>query len=47
MAEDEMFGWYIDSLDKSLHKFWEMVKDREAWCVAVLGVTKNRTQLSN
>ena len=34
-----------DSMDMSLSKFWEMVKDREAWCVAVYGVTKSRTQL--
>ena len=32
-----------DSMDKSLSKLWEMVKDREAWHATVLGVTKNPT----
>ena len=36
-----------DSMDMSLSKFWEMVKDRQAWCSAVHEVTKSRTQLSN
>ena len=36
-----------DSLDMSLSKLGEMVKDREAWCAAICVVTKSRTQLSN
>ena len=34
-----------DSMDMSLSKLWEMVKDREAWCTVVYGVTKSQTQL--
>ena len=34
-----------DSIDRSLSKLWEMVKDREAWRAAVHGVAKNQTQL--
>ena len=36
-----------DSIDMSLNKLWEMVKDRGAWHAAVHGVTKSRTQSSN
>ena len=36
-----------DSMEMSLSKFQEMVKDREAWCAVVHEVTKSQTQLSN
>ena len=36
-----------DSTDMSLRKLWELVMDREVWRVAVHGVTKNQTQLSD
>ena len=32
-----------DLMDMGLSKFWEIVKDREAWHAAVHGVTKSRT----
>ena len=36
-----------DSMDMNLSKFPEITKDREAWCIAVHGVTKSWTWLSN
>ena len=36
-----------DSMDVSVSKLRELVKDREAWRAAVHGVTKGRTRLSN
>ena len=35
-----------DSMDINLSKIWDIVKDRGAWHVAVHGVTKSRTRLS-
>ena len=39
--------WLDDSVDVSLSILWEIVEDGEAWRVAVHGVTKRQTRLSN
>ena len=36
-----------DSVDMSLSKLWEILKDREVWCAAVYRVAKSQTQLSD
>ena len=36
-----------DTMDMSLSRLWELVMDREVWCVVVHGVTESLTQLSD
>ena len=43
MTEDEMIGWYHNAMDMSLSRLQELVMDREAWRVAIPGVSKSQT----
>ena len=46
MTEDEMNG-ITDSMDTSLNKLLEIVKDREAWHAGLHGIANSRTRLSD
>ena len=47
MTEDKMMNSITDSVNMSLNKLWEIMRAREIWCVAVHGVEKSWTQLSD
>ena len=47
MAEDELAGWHHRLDEHEFGELRELVMDREAWRVAIHGVTKSWTRLSD